>query len=401
MRRRSAPHLCTSALAVTGTVVASLALMMPAAQALATCGGQTATIVGTGHRDVLHGTPADDVVWLGKGKDDFYGAGGDDIICGGNGRDTITGDAGEDVIYGGAGKDPIAGGADDDQLFGEAGKDTLVGDAGNDRMDGGADNDYIEEGAGNDRIVGGDGSDFLTYRLWRTGVHVDSAARTISGAGQDTASEVETYEGTDHADVMVGGAGDDDLRSRRGADRVDGRGGVDFLQGREGVLKAGPGNDSVEVSGTATAYLGTGIDSANVTGGRPKVYGGADGDFLGVAAPGSHATFDGGEGYDQIGFRKLPRGVRANIGTGTVTWRGGDLRFTSLVNVIGSKLNDVLVGSADADVFFGLKGRDSLRGLAGNDTLIGGGSPDNVVGGTGYDLCSGERRTQCEGVAHG
>jgi sugar lactone lactonase YvrE len=70
-----------------------------------TCGGRTATIVGTTGKDVLKGSKFDDVI-AGLGGDDVIkGAGGDDRICGGSGRDHIDGGGGDDRCSGGPGHD--------------------------------------------------------------------------------------------------------------------------------------------------------------------------------------------------------------------------------------------------------------------------------------------------------
>jgi Ca2+-binding RTX toxin-like protein len=50
----------------------------------------------------------------------------------------------------------------DDHIFGGAGKDTLSGLDGNDTLDGGTGSDRLNGGNGNDRLIGGDGIDFLT-----------------------------------------------------------------------------------------------------------------------------------------------------------------------------------------------------------------------------------------------
>lgn len=70
-----------------------------------TCGGHTATIVGTTRKDVLRGSKFDDVI-AGLGDDDVVkGLGGDDRICGGTGRDQLDGGTGNDRCAGGPGHD--------------------------------------------------------------------------------------------------------------------------------------------------------------------------------------------------------------------------------------------------------------------------------------------------------
>jgi subtilisin-like proprotein convertase family protein len=99
------------------------------------CAGRRATIVGTGGRDALTGTPGPDVIVAGGGNDSITGGGGNDAICAG---------AGNDTVFGGDGGDLLAGGA---------GGDTLFGLAGNDHLDGGSGADACHGGAGTDQAV--------------------------------------------------------------------------------------------------------------------------------------------------------------------------------------------------------------------------------------------------------
>jgi hypothetical protein len=97
-----------------------------------TCGGRTATIVGTAGADTIFGTPGQAVILAGAGGDDIQGLGGDDIICGGagndrllggDGNDQLFGDARSDQLFGGNGNDTLDGGTEPDQCHGEAGTD--------------------------------------------------------------------------------------------------------------------------------------------------------------------------------------------------------------------------------------------------------------------------------------
>src|SRR5574341_841332 len=110
--------------------VISIALVPFPISAAPSCGGLSATIVGTGNSDVLRGTEANDVIAGRAGDDIIYGSGGNDIICGNGGNDTIYGGGGNDTVYGGAGKDLIYGNEGDDSLFGQNGKDTIDGGSG-------------------------------------------------------------------------------------------------------------------------------------------------------------------------------------------------------------------------------------------------------------------------------
>jgi TolB protein len=79
------------------------------------CGGRRSTIVGSKAREKLRGTPLNDVIYAGGGRDTVNGFGGRDIICGAGGKDKL---------FGGGGKDRLLGGGNRDACFGGTGRDT-------------------------------------------------------------------------------------------------------------------------------------------------------------------------------------------------------------------------------------------------------------------------------------
>jgi Ca2+-binding RTX toxin-like protein len=381
-------------------IPSALLVATPAATATAhTCQGREATIVGTNGPDQLSGTELDDVVWLGKGKDTFDGAAGNDVICGGGAKDSLVGGVGDDTILGEAGNDSIAGGAGNDLLNGGDGKDTMAGGTDNDRVRGGAGNDFFHEDLGDDKIYGGTGRDWLSYFAYYTdpvGITVNAAAHTIDGAGHDVANSVETYEGTNVADTMVGSPGADDLRARSGDNVVTGNGGNDYLEAFGGEIRAGDGDDYANAGGDVTVYLGAGNDQATFAFGSPHIYGEAGNDVVGLERKQLHAWYDGGPGENRISFKGAKRSVTANIGAGTATWSNSDMTFQNAQNIAGTKKPDHLTGSPLSDFIIGGNGNDRISGLAGNDLLKGGPGADSVDGGGGYDICAGEHYHGCE-----
>jgi hypothetical protein len=127
-------------------------LLVGASRVAATprCAGQTATIVGTGRRDVLRGTARRDVIAALGDNDLVRGLGGADLICLG---------AGSDRAIGGPGADRILGQGGADRLDGGPGRDVLQGGAGGDVLKGGAGGDLLLGGAGIDRLLGLAGRD--------------------------------------------------------------------------------------------------------------------------------------------------------------------------------------------------------------------------------------------------
>lgn len=144
-RRRAAGVLSKpTAHALAALLVLPAWLGMPQyafAQAVPTCNGKTATIVGTAGDDVLRGSKLPDVIVGLGGNDTITGASGNDTICAGPGNDTIFAGNGHDFVDGGSGGDTILGGFGNDLLRGGLGNDQVNGETGADNCDGGVGQD--------------------------------------------------------------------------------------------------------------------------------------------------------------------------------------------------------------------------------------------------------------------
>ena len=138
-------------------------------------------LVGTRHRNEIHGRSGDDRI---------YGRFQADCLYGGRGNDFIRGGEGTDLLIGGSGDDKLSGGDQEDTILGEAGRDRILGGADDDKLYGGPGADYIKGGGGYDRISGGPGND------------------TIDATGK----------GLDEVDC---GSGDDHVRAKRQAHLYD------------------------------------------------------------------------------------------------------------------------------------------------------------------------------------
>ena len=143
--------------------------------ATASCGGLSATIVGTAGAEVILGTARRDVI---------AALGGNDTVRGGRGRDVICGSSGRDRIGGGSGNDRIGGGPGGDRLAGNGGRDRVSGNGGNDAISGGAGGDGLRGNSGRDRLAGGPGGDRLNGGAARD--------RCVGGGGGDRASSCES-----------------------------------------------------------------------------------------------------------------------------------------------------------------------------------------------------------------
>jgi Ca2+-binding RTX toxin-like protein len=290
------------------------------------CGGQPATITGTGASEAINGTPGDDVIDAGAGNDTINGLGGNDIICGGSGDDTYRGGPGNDTFLSGGpggGTDTVdysqaagpvtvdldlgtASGEGTDSfdqvkhaigspfgdhmiaapvsstLEGGGGDDVLTGQGGDDQLDGGGGFDTLEGGGGDDTLDGGPGFGGVEYGHSGAPVTVNLASGQASGDGTDSISSISEVYGSPQGDTLIGRddnttleflagrGGSDHLLGDGGPDRLDGGDGADQLDGGSGAdtLNGQAGADTLTArdGGRDTASCGTEVDSVNADG---------------------------------------------------------------------------------------------------------------------------------------
>ena len=396
---------------VLAALVSPFLAMVPAEAAAASCDGRRATIVGTPADDTLHGTNGDDVIAGLTGGDTILGHGGNDRICGGYGADRL---------YGGAGRDRVFGGMD--RLF--------VNDEGSDERIG----DQVRGGTGRDLLVPGRDTrpaDEVTHDaiIWDTsaqGVRVYVASGTAYGQGPDTFDSRDAWlVGSEHDDLISGGAGRDLIQGGRGNDTLRGNGGADVVFADDGsgpqrgddVVEGGSGDD--ELSSTAGQDLvhgGRGNDTVADDGNtadllygdsgrdlligqlsfadRPQGYFGGTGidrlalltSYVNPTAAASHGTWDmgtGAMGFSLTGGGSLDLTARGIEDADFTTFgTGWDVKGTdaandlSAVSTAGTDFdalagNDTFFGSSLDDVFAGGPGADHSRGMgAGSDTCV-------------------------------
>jgi Ca2+-binding RTX toxin-like protein len=175
--------------------------------------------------------------------------------------------------------------------------------------------------------------------------------------------------GTQYADILRGGAGNDSLKGGAGNDTLNGDAGDDFLKGGAGndILNGGSGYDTVNYEGNYTDYtisfLNNGdlqvIDNVTTNGNEGiDILTGVE--FI-TAQGGSFAVLTGGAGNDVL--------------TASNSW----------TFLFGGDGADNLTGGTGYDNLVGGNGNDTLSGNAGNDTLIGGAGNDILTGGVGAD----------------
>jgi Ca2+-binding RTX toxin-like protein len=372
------------------------------------------TLTGTSGADILNGAVGIDSLSGGDGDDLLHGAQGADTLDGGAGLDIVSyehsnagvivqltgqtasgGDADGDTL---AGFESARGSAHDDTLVGTGDANVLNGAGGNDSLEGSGGDDILVDGGGDDVLNGGAGFDTADYSSAPSGVSVtiNGASQQTGGAGLDTLTGMEALTGSAFADTLVGSVGGDRLEGGAGDDIVRGLAGSDTLIGGAGldVVDYTGSTSAVAVNiaaqtasgGHATGDALSGIEGAIGTALNDSLLGdpnanaltGAAGDDLLAGLAGADAL-NGGAGVDTIDYALSSAGVSVNLTTGVGS--GGDAQgdaVSGVERIIGSGLNDSLIGESSANLLTGGAGDDVLRGLAGADTLEGGAGADTV-----------------------
>ncbi len=277
---------------LTAALVAALAWTVPLAAAadnaaaVPTCFGRAATIVGTDGDDVLTGTE------------------GDDVIVGLGGTDTIIPRAGDDRVC--AGPNPLRFAADGSPVYEVIGFNLTAGDfaAGVDLLDGGPGLDRIDAGFGSgDRIYGGSNPSVVDSRgqRWFEELVVNGDAQ-VFGEGGDDHIRLDATEESTKAGSAFGGAGDDRIDGYSetmpnlrmfggpGADRITASNDRGLC-----ILVGGPGNDQLRTAGgTNVLRGGRGDDTLAIKGGILSMFG----DTNRIAGGRGDDRLDGSSGRD-------------------------------------------------------------------------------------------------------
>jgi Ca2+-binding RTX toxin-like protein len=338
------------------------------------------------------------------------------LVDASDGDDTVT--LVEDDVFisstlnGGDGNDELVGGSGSDTMSGGAGADRLCGGPGNDSLNGGSGNDNLQDGTGAcasfepdgaDTFDSGGGFDRIDYSARSTAIAAKVGQGSNGEAGEGDTIVAGTYHliGTIHADVLVGGSGNDILEARdnvdSGVDAIDGGLGADGIYGGAGIQVAWYAFRSNPVRVTPDAYGddgeageydlvrndvewvfgGSGNDVLSPSQFYPSyVIGGAGDDRFIDPVRGSKSSGDhysGGSGIDSIDYSQRTANIGVDLRISHLGGEAGenDLLDTDIENAFGGAGDDGLVGSPSAN--------NALVGCGGNDQLIDEGGVDLVL----------------------
>lgn len=386
--------------------------------------------------------------------DDIHGMGGDDLIVGRGGNDILYGDSGADTIDGGDDDDRLYavgfryvdggrtvdsfswdapgvygwdaqgnavfldivydgdGATDHNLLMGGGGSDFISGGEGIDDIVAGSGDDNAAGDWGGDALSGGDGNDTLWGdSYWALAYIKESdyaqlghslgayAADRLFLISEDTLHTGPALHEPDYADLLEGGAGDDQLVGEVGNDTVIGGEGNDILMGDrvnstafyDANMQVWFGQGDID-DGYLGLERGTVMRGQSLTGyvdlalalhGNDRLEGGSGNDVL--YGNGGDDELHGGLDDDQL-------------------WGDDPLSFTDATGMAlaldtGAAGHDRLFGDAGADYLEGGAGNDWLDGGADNDSLRGGSGNDVLYGGSGADLMVGDDNSAVQGGA--
>ena len=227
--------------------------------------------------------------------------------------------------------------------------------------------------------------EFLSFDDGSTVRYADFVAANTRWIGTDGN---DCLQGSNLADWLSAGPGQDTVCGAGGDDTLDGGIGNDLLTGDEGadvfVASVGSGKDHItDFSPQDTLSFGEGIDRSAISA------------TVGRDANGKPSIeFDYGNG-DSITLD----GIMASPGTsieGGVSFSGGTTASLSIGDLLvlankpaesetGSDAADLMDGGFADDSLAGGLGNDSIYGWDGNDRIDGGGGNNHEIGGAGND----------------
>ncbi|TAF15307.1 MAG: hypothetical protein EAZ74_02040, partial [Alphaproteobacteria bacterium] len=326
--------------------------------------------------DSIIGFAGDDKITTLGGNDTIQAAGGDDWLDAGAGNDTyiyLAGD-GNDTIsesWGSSGTDILRFGTgitvDDLRVhISPANDKTMILDFGNRSGSVALVGQNISE-LGIEQIAFADGTVLSKSQLWQ----MYQTQHTLSVRG-------DAIYGTDNAESLRGGVGNDTLLGYAGDDTLTGGKGNDFLLGNAGVNRyiysRGDGIDAISTDVAGTTIL----------------------ELRSIAQNEVSFNILTGSWSERAMQLRLPEGqiqVWEKYGTlGSVVFAGSNTSMTyqqmtqAYLADRNNARSDVVYGTAVAESITAGGGNDTINAGGGNDTLRGGTGADHMYGAEGNDL---------------
>ncbi len=355
---------------------------------------------GSDYDDRLYGTTGDNVLKGLVGADQLWGRDGNDTIEGGVGADIMDGGGGYDWLsyvgssagvyvdlstgeaFGGDAEGDVFSGFE--AVRGSKAADQLKGyDGGDNWLDGEAGDDWLIATTGADVFVGGEGKDFVDYSAATGGITLNLGGYTASsvvtgyGSGGLASSQayigVEGVVGSDFADSMTAGDGDQTFVGGKGNDVLQGGAGADTY-----VLNRGDGSDIVYEDNLGWNTFSFG---GNIT---------VDDLWIGAAG--------GASGWLDIGIRGTGDVIRMVAFTGAYPIQGNNKLKSVDMNGAGqldvAAIEYAMAGddNANLSLYGGSNRADLIFGYSGNDTIYGAASGQMetkgnvIVAGWGNDV---------------
>jgi large repetitive protein len=152
----------------------------------------------------------------------------------------------------------------------------------------------------------------------------------------------------------------------------------------------GAGDDQLSVGSTLVGGIrvpgGNGNDVIIAGAGKDDIKtGGGNDRFIATVGDGND-QYDAGAGVDTYDLSRTAAAATVNLATGRASsLETGTDMLTGFENVIGGAGADTITGNALANLLSGRQGNDIIVAGAGNDILIGGAGNDTLSGGVGSD----------------
>lgn len=320
-----------------------------------------------GHAATAVETQGSDRIEGGDGTDILVGNGGDDELYGGNGVDQLYGGTGNDLLRGGDGSDVYhyyAGdGADIVEENGFLDSDSIVfhgfnqGDATFTQIRGGSDL-LIDFGGGNSVLVretlNGSNGDQIEQYVFEDITLSAEDMRALAALEPATAGD-DIITGTNFAETLSGGLGDDYLVGRDGSDLYQ--------------YAAGDGADTIEDDGlfdtdvlTITGYDSTDASFSRIPFSNNLLIDFGGGDSILII---NGAITDNADRIETVNFDD---GAFTAADIRQLAY--AELVATGATEIIGSNSSDTLTGGAGVDFVSGGDASDTYTYAAGDGTDV-------------------------------